>query len=50
MLQELDANKLSSVRLGADLLLTGINKTFFFATADDELVSGDEWYPVRDVA
>ncbi len=36
VLQELDANKLSSVRLGADLLLTGINKTFF-ATADDEL-------------
>ncbi len=36
VLQELDANKLSSVRLAADLLLTGINKTFF-ATADDEL-------------
>ncbi len=32
----LDENKASKVVMGADVLLTGINKTFF-ATADDEL-------------
>ncbi len=36
VLQELDANKSASVMMDTDILLTGINKTFF-ATADDEL-------------
>lgn len=36
VIKELNEEKKSTVRISADLLLTGINKTFF-ATADDEL-------------